>query len=287
VAPAPYNALYDPDEVPACRRAASPQAEAAQHPYLAWLLAREQASGAVPDGIALRQLRATYYGLIAEVDHHIGRLVDWLKRNGRYEDTLIVFSSDHGEMLGDHWYLGKEGYFDQAYHVPLIVRVPGDGLARGKVVDAFTEGIDLMPTILDLAGLAVPAQCDGSSLVPWLRGAVPAGWRQEAHWEFDFRDVVHGVPEKALGLRLEECCLAVIRGRGTKYVHFAGLPPLFFDLQADPDELDNRAGDPAEALRLLACAQRLLTWRLVHDERTLSGVLLTPAGPIERPAARR
>jgi arylsulfatase A-like enzyme len=181
----------------------------------------------------------------------------------------------------------KEGYFEQAFHIPLIVRVPGAGFARGLVVDAFTEAVDLMPTILDLAGRHIPVQCDGASLMPFLRGSVPEHWRSEAHWEFDFRDVPGGAPEQALGLRLDECCLNVIRDGDYKYVHFAALPPLLFDLRKDPDELHNLADDARHAPVMLRYAQKLLSWRMANDERTLTGVLLTRDGAIARPADGR
>ena len=112
-------------------------------------------------------------------------------------------------------------------------------------------------------------------------GGVPngAGRRLDAA---DFRDVVDGTPETALGLRLDECCLAVWRGERFKYVHFAGLEPLLFDLQADPHQLRNLAGDPAYQGAMLEAAQGLLSHRLVHAERTLSAIQLTGDGPIRR-----
>lgn len=284
VAPAPYHDLYSPEAVAAPVRAASLAAEARQHPYLAWHLEHGGKTADLPEA-HLRQARATYYGLMTEVDDNIGRLLDFLRRSGRYDDTLIVFTSDHGEMLGDHWLFGKDGYFDPAYHVPLIVRAPG--AARGRRVDAFTESIDVMPTLLRAVGAAVPVQCDGVSLLPWLAGETPGGWRAEVHWEFDFRDVPGAAPERALGLRLDACALNVIRDRRYKYVHFAGLPPLFFDLNDDPGELVDLAGDPALASAMLRYAQKMLSWRMLNDERTLTGMHLAPGGPYERPAGQR
>jgi arylsulfatase A-like enzyme len=286
IAPEPYNRLYDSAAGPGFRRAADAKAEAAQHPYLAWHLSRERKAASMPEQ-HLRQLRATYWGLISEVDAQIGRLMAYLKQTGQYEGTLIVFSCDHGEMLGDHWYLGKEGYFDQAFHIPLIVRAPGEGFVRGRVVDAFTEAVDLMPTMLDLTERSIPVQCDGASLMPWLRGDTPEGWRQDAHWEFDFRDVVGGAPERELGIRLDQCALNVIRDRDYKYVHFPALPPLLFDLRKDPGELNDLAHDPLHAPVMLRYAQKLLSWRMVNDERTLTGIQLTADGPVERPRERR
>ena len=294
-APEPYNALYDPDQVPGYRRAESPAEEARQHPYLAFLLRHFRArddfdARRYPQREpAMRQLRATYYGMIAEVDHHLGRLFAWLKEQGLYERTLIVFTTDHGEQLWDHWLLGKEAYFEQSFHIPLIVRAPGRRFdrGRGRQVAAFTESIDVTPTALELIGLDSPMQCDGTSLARFLRGSRPGSWRQEAHWEQDFRDVAVGAPETELGIGLDECTLSVIRGERYKYIHFTALPPLLFDLQADPDELTDLSGDPGHRDALLECAQKMLSWRMAHGERSLTGVQLTPQGPIERPRASR
>ena len=139
-----------------------------------------------------RQVRATYYGMITQVDDQIGRLIAHLKETGEYDKTLIIFTCDHGEMLGDHWLWGKPGYFDEAYHIPLIVRDPrreADG-GRGKIVGEFTEAIDIMPTILDWLGLELPPSMRRlQPLAVPRQGQRPKGWRQEAHWEYDFSEI--------------------------------------------------------------------------------------------------
>src|SRR5262249_35976214 len=148
-----------------------PEAEAAQHPFLAHILWRQrEIASYAPDPANLssiderevRQLRATYYGMITQVDDQVGRLLAHLESTGEDKETLIVFTCDHGEMLGDHWMWGKEGYFDPAFHIPLIIRDPRASAdrSRGRVVDRFTEAVDIMPTILDWLGLDIPAQCD-------------------------------------------------------------------------------------------------------------------------------
>lgn len=298
IAPEPYNRMYDPAEVDLPVRAESPEAEAAQHPYLAYTLKAQKEIGWYTDHptslqeideVEIRQIRATYYGMISQVDDQIGRIVAYLKATGEYDHTLIVFTCDHGEMLGDHWMWGKEGYFHKAYHIPLIIRDPRRvaDAARGRVVEAFSEAVDLMPTILEWLGLDVPAQCDGRSLLPFLEGETPPDWRQEVHWEYDFRDVVRQGPETALGLTSDQCCLAVIRDRQYQYVHFAGLPPLLFDLRSDPHQTRNLAGDPARQGGLLHYAQTMLSWRMAHAERVLANTMLTAEGVVERRPERR
>ncbi|EWY42633.1 phosphonate monoester hydrolase [Skermanella stibiiresistens SB22] len=297
VAPAPYHDLIDPATTPPAARAVDWTAEGKQHPWLAWHLARqktdcwmegEAVDPRVLDAATLARLRATYHGLIAELDTQIGRIIDHLRQTGALDDTLVIVTSDHGEMLGEHWMLGKSGYFDEAYHVPLIIRDP-DRLGGG-VIDAFTEHVDLMPTILDwLDGTSPthpPAQCDGRSLAPLLSGAVPADWRSHAHWEFDFRDVIGGETERALGLRPGQCVLNVLRGERYKYVHFAALPPLFFDLAEDPGQFRDLAADPAHAALVRDHAQALLSWRMENDERVLANTLLTADGVFSRGETR-
>lgn len=286
VAPRPYNALYDPAEVPPFRRAESAEAEGRQHPWLAWRLSRRQFR-ATDDERRLRRLKAVYYGLMTRVDAEIGRLMAFLEESGLAERTLVVFTSDHGEEIGDHWLMGKGGYFDGSYHIPLIVRDPRLGAARGRRVRRFTENVDIMPTILAALGAPIPLQCDGVSLAPFLAGdPEPKRWREEAHWEYDFRDIADDEAERRFGLTLHQCALNVVRGERYKYVHFTKLAPLFFDLEADPGETRNLADDPTYAPLVLAYAQKLLSWRMNHDEATLTHLALTEDGLLARPAPR-
>src|SRR5262249_53244916 len=110
----------------------------------------------------------------------------------------------------------------------------------------------------------------------------PADWRQAVHWEFDFRDVTRQGPETALGIASEECTINILRGRRYKYVHFTALPPLLFDLEKDPFELENLAQRPEHLSTLLRCASELLSWRMRNGDRVLANMLLTPTGVREK-----
>lgn len=282
VAPDPYHAMFDPDQVPAPVRRDTWESEGRQHPFLAGATGLSFTRG--PDDEAgVRRIRAAYYGLMAEVDAQIGRLLDGLAERGVLDRTLVILTSDHGDMLGDHWLIDKFGYFEAAFHIPLIVCDPRAEAAstRGSVVSRFTENVDIMPTILSWLGIPTPSQCDGSSLLPFLEGREPSHWRTAAHSEYDFRDLVNALSPNAFGLTLDQCWLTVLRDDQAKYVHFAGLPPLFFDLEADPDEFWNRADDPAYAPRVLEYAQRMLSWRMEHAERTLTNLMVTPVGVLD------
>ncbi|MCC5886235.1 MAG: alkaline phosphatase family protein [Gammaproteobacteria bacterium] len=272
IAPVPYNTLYPIEDLPPPLRAADVNSEGAQHPWLAYQLARPR-SAAHADPLRHGLLQASYYGLMSEVDDNLARLFEALKASGAWQDTLIVLTSDHGEQMGDHWLLGKTGYFDQSYHVPMFVRDP-DARAdatRGRIVEAFTEHVDILPTLLEWMGAPRPRQADGHSLLGWVHDVgAPASWREAVHWEYDFRDPIAGEAEAAFGLDREACHLAVRRTRRWKYVHFAALPPLLFDLEADPGELHNLADDPAAAVALSEEARGLLSWRMTIGDRTLS-----------------
>ena len=272
VAAEPYNTRYPLRSLPGSVRRKDLDAEAALHPWLAeHLNAGRNASHA--DDLRHRMLQASYYGLMSEVDDNMGRLFAHLKTLGEWDDTLVIFTSDHGEQMGDHWLYGKTGFFDQSYHIPMIIRMP-DGIAKGRVA-AFTEHVDVMPTMLEWFGVDVPRQCDGRSLQAFLSGqGAPQDWRTEAHWEYDFRDSQY---EAALGLTLETSTLNVVRSADTKYVHFADLPPLLFDLRSDPGELVDLAQDERAQLRVADYSRRLLSWRMRHTDKTLSHMQVTPA----------
>lgn len=293
IASAPYHEMYDPLAMPLPQRMETASAEESTHPLVKVRLEKTPTAASWRDGEGLvkdlsdrdlRQLRATYYGMVSEVDTQIGRLIQQLKTWNLYDNTLIIVTSDHGEMLGDHWMLGKECPFQQAYNIPLIIRDPSTeaDAARGTQVNAFTEAVDVMPTILQWAGAAIPRQCDGRSLVGFLRNQLPTEWRDAAHWEYDFRDTSVAGAESFLQIPMDRCGMAALRTEEYLYLHFAALPPLLYDLRTDPGCLDNKADDPAFARPLLDCAQRLLTWQLESGPRELTGMCASPNGLVVR-----
>ncbi|GAB4175950.1 MAG: alkaline phosphatase family protein [Thalassobaculales bacterium] len=276
IAPAPWNSLIGPEALPPPRRRFSPEAEAATHPVLGFLHATNRLEKYWPDGRGLvRDLdpetealaRATYLCLMAEADHHIGRLLDWLAASGQGDDTLVVLTSDHGEQWGDQWLFGKHAWFDSSFHIPLIVS--GPGIVPGRV-DRFTESVDVMPTILDLLGLPIPDQCDGLALSPFLAGGEPEAWRDAAHWSFDLRDVREKEAERWFSLPSDRLSLMVRREAGMKYVHCAALPPLLLGAD-DLSVLE----DTGECLRM---AQAMLSFRLAHEYGALDRLAAGPGG---------
>lgn len=288
IAPEPYNSLVDAAAVAAPRRLATIEDERRVHPFLdAWL--KEQ------DGVSyfksqvnmqqlsqeeIREARAVYLGLIAEVDAQVGRILARLRETGEIDETLVILSSDHGEMLGDHWCWGKGGWFDPSYHLPLVIRDPlAPAVARGAERQELTEAVDVAPTILEWLGHSPPETFCGRSLVPWLRGETPESWRKHVVFEFDFRSFGNPGIETTLRLQPDQSTLSVIRSGRFKYVHFTTLPPLLFDLEKDPDEQRDVSGDPAYRDVLTAGARRLLSHRMLYAERSLTNTRLGAGGP--------
>ncbi len=256
---APYHQMYDPAEVPPAVR--KPEELASTHPYLKNLYR----DNVVETEEGMREVRANYYGMISEVDANIGRLLQTLKDQGLWEETLIVFSSDHGEYLGDHYLLNKGHFYDSSLQVPLIVRDPSSSAdaTRGKRIQTLVESIDTTPTIMDWLGVPIPSRVQGQSYLDLIHGKKEAKVWEEVHYEFSFRRnaaVYNADPDS--------CMMWVIRDHAFKYVQFGieSIPPLLFDLRKDPGEFENLAGRADCAATELAYAQRMLRWRMRNED---------------------
>ncbi|MDH5285145.1 MAG: sulfatase-like hydrolase/transferase [Betaproteobacteria bacterium] len=261
IAPAPYHAMYgDDDALPLARRDAE---LVDQHPVLAAYRRQEECANFMREEVA-RHVRPAYMGLVKQIDDHLGRLWRALDEQGRWDDTLVVFTSDHGDYLGDHWLGEKEHFHDTVQRVPLIVAAPGG--ARGRIVDDIVEAIDVVPTALESLGLDPAAhRVEGRSLVPWLAGATPPQWREAAFSELDWS---YRGARLALGFAPDRCHAWMVRTREWKYVHWLDAPPQLFDLANDPGEYDDRGRDPALERVRAEMRERLLAWFAQRKRRT-------------------
>ncbi len=266
IAPAPYHAMYGPDQcLPVARDAAERGPDA--HPILREFQNEEVARSFQNDD-CIATVRPTYQGLIAQLDHHLGRVWDALERLGRWEDTLVVFTSDHGDYLGDHWLGEKELFHDCIQRVPMIVADPSRAAdaTRGAVDDRFVEAIDVVPTILDALGLdAADHLVEGRSLLALTRGGA-AVWRDAVFSELDW--TFRGA-RRRLGLGTGNHHAWMVRTDRWKYVHWTdGFRPMLFDLVADPQEFRDLGADPSlEGVRE-AMRERLLAWFTGLKRRT-------------------
>jgi arylsulfatase A-like enzyme len=231
-----------------------------QHPVLA-AYRRHEESDSFSRPEAPETVRPTYMGLIKQIDDWLGRLFALLERLGRFDDTLIFFTSDHGDFLGDHWLGEKEMFYEEALRVPFIVYDPDASAdaTRGTIDNRFVEAVDVVPTIL--AALALPANdhlVEGRSLLPLLRdGGAPADWRDAVFSELDysFREA-----RRILKRKPQECRAMMVRTDRWKYVWWQDFRPMLFDLANDPRELRDLGANDAYAHIRRKMEGRLGAW---------------------------
>jgi len=118
----------------------------------------------------LNHLRALYAGEVTLIDRWVGLLLEKIGDLGLYEDTMVIFTTDHGTYIGEHGYIGKRTHlYEEVTHIPLIMRMPDHEKIKGRC-EAIVQPPDIMPTILDMAGINIPETVQGSSLLPLIRG---------------------------------------------------------------------------------------------------------------------
>ena len=263
ICPAPYNDLYDPADMPAPNR--RPEERTHPSPYLRRFTIN--APEALAEDREWRETRATVYGMITELDACLGRLFRALKKSGQWDNTLIIFSSDHGEHLGDHYLDGKAHYFDSAMHIPYIVRDPSpeaDG-TRGRTLESLREAIDTAPTICDYLGIPPHEGFQGTSALDEIRCRPGAAPRREIHYEFYY---YFSLKPEERPPDLAECRFWMVRDHRYKYVIFGeeSMPDLLFDLQEDPGEFTNAAERPESTGLITEYGRRLARWRIRNED---------------------
>ncbi|MDQ3702467.1 MAG: sulfatase-like hydrolase/transferase, partial [Chloroflexota bacterium] len=203
----------------------------------------------------LRAARHGYYAMISEVDHHVGRLLATLDELNLYEDTIVVFTADHGDWLGEHLRHGK-GYPapDAVSRVPLLLRWPAGIVAPGRAVSGLAEAVDVLPTLLEGAGIQVPPLVQGRSLLPVLLGAPETG-RASALTD------AHGWKSLRTEHHRYVCRIGDADAPNGAGEHL-------WDLQRDPGEYADVAAEPAYAA-VVAEHRRLLLTRLLQNEQPL------------------
>jgi len=266
IAPSPWHAAYTADQcLPVSRHAV--ERGAAAHPVFR-AFQDEEVSRAFQDDECIRTVRPAYQGLIGQLDHHLGRIWEGMEKLGRWRDTLVIFCSDHGDYLGDHWLGEKELFHQCVQRVPFLLYDPSleADATRGTVDDRFVEAIDCVPTILDALALDPAAHVvEGRSLLPLTRGGA-AAWRDCAFSELDWtfrgarRRLGHGAGQHGAWMA---------RDARWKYVHWSsGYRPQLFDLLNDPEELFDLGAEATHAGVREAMRGRLLGWFAGLKRRT-------------------
>ena len=289
----PWHSLIDPDDIELPKESHTYEELLDDHPFLKEI-ARKFLNKDLYKEVRYRDLSdqdkknliAVYLGMCAEVDHNIGRIIKSLEKNKLDKNTLIIFTSDHGELLGENRMWGKLGWWDSAYRRPLIVYNPGK---KNYEVDDFTESVDLAPTILDWLNEDIPINWSGESLINYTKKGTRESIKRHVVFEFDFSESHYSQFVKEKKLTPEECTLICIRTNKWKYVHFPSLPSLLFDLENDPKEMKNLAGDKNYQEIKNSLLSKLLSHRLRHQDRQLSSLQISKDGisNVSGPQSRR
>ncbi|MEK3885637.1 sulfatase-like hydrolase/transferase [Paenibacillus sp. PL2-23] len=272
----PYASMYNDVEI---NIPVYPDEEMYNKPYKQQLVREWDAYGRdYPTPEKLRKLIRIYWGMISYIDDEIGKLMQFLEERGLAEDTIVVFTSDHGDYLGDHRYIRKGPHlYDSLIRVPLIIRGPGVKQGRTK---AMVNNIDLFPTLMKLAGLELPEALHGLSYAELLTGD------SKEHRDCIFME--YGMPGKPLqpgsltnaqyealkADRHHHLCPEIIQGltKGIRTDRWKlcvnpGDTDELYDLEADPGELYNLAKDPNYADVRTELRSRLVDW-LIETQYT-------------------
>ena len=225
--PEPYFSMYDPKAIPEHPGYAE---TFEKKPYRQQLI--EKLWGLGDYGWeGFQEIAARYFGHCTLIDDMVGRVVAHLERLGVLDDTIIVYTSDHGDCLGAHKLIEKgEFMYDEIYRIPLVIAHP-DCQAPGTACDEFVYLHEIMLSSLDAAGLDVPADLDGQSFLPAMEGRPFANGREEVYCVFDRHFTVANQ--------------RMVRTRTHQFTFNSGDPGELYDLQRDPYQLDNVYGDPA------------------------------------------
>ena len=177
---------------------------------------------------------ADYLKCIASVDDNVGRILDYLEQSGLSDNTIVVYTSDQGFYLGEHGWFDKRFMYEESLRMPLIMKLPGDSEARE--IGQLVQNIDFAPTFLDLAGIKIPEEMQGVSLLPLMEGKDSEGWRESIYYHYyEYPGGGHSV-KRHYGIRTERY----------KLIHFYDDIDSWelFDLEQDPREMNNLISDP-------------------------------------------
>ncbi len=219
--PTPWNKLYRGPEMPLPKR---PKDSEKLISFWNHFQNRYKYMDNGVDDNLIRTMKAYYYSSISFIDYNLGRLVSYLKENNLYEDTLIVFSADHGEMLGDYYSFGKRNFLDSSARVPMIM--VNSGLPEGTMCNKPVNLVDIFPTFLDYAGIKTNLDICGESMISIASGKTD-------------REVTYGQYQR------NEYAMYMAVTEEYKYIYSApDQKEWVFDLKTDPDETVNKAYNP-------------------------------------------
>jgi len=241
IVPEPYASMYDPENIPPWPNfdetfEGKPAGHLRKHQE--WNLQDK-------DWSWWQKVIAKYYGDVTLIDTCVGRMLSAIEQAGIADNTIFLFSTDHGDATGSHKHFEKSGtMYDEVFRVPLLVKVPG---GEPRVVSEFVRLMDLMPTFVEWGGGEIPEGLDGRSIVPLVNGKEPEGWPDSVYCES------HG---EVWGYSSQR----MVRTERWKYVYTPHDMDELYDLEADPAEMNNLIDDASHADVLKNMKARLIGW---------------------------
>ena len=266
MAPAPYHNMFSSNQFYPVQRTESEKE--IDHPvYKAFM--ENSISKTFSNEEVRNTVLAGYMGLIKQIDDNLGRLFEFLENSKKMEDTMIVFTSDHGDYHGDHWLGEKELFHEQIVRVPMIIYDPSleADKNRGSKEKKFIEAIDLLPTFLDaVESKASKHRLEGNSLIPILRGKKTSNWRDCVFSEIDYS---FNEARKILNLGASDARAYMIRNKKWKYIYYKGFVPQLFDIENDPNEFKD-LGKSSDHYSVREEMKELLLQRIISRKNRIA-----------------
>ncbi len=247
-APGEYATMYPPEEIPV------PENFVPEHPFdNGEMRIRDEVLAPFPRTPEIVQQHiADYYGMITHMDAEMGRVLQTLEAAGHLDNTIVIYTADHGLAVGQHGLLGKQNLYNHSIRVPSIFA--GPGISEGVTVDALTYLYDVFPTVCDLTGVECPDTTEGKSLVPLMEGCVD---RVRATVFAAYRDIHRTISDGRW--KLIRYYISEETGKGTDCIQL-------FDLEQDPWETTNLADLPEHTDRIRSLAADMKMWQTETDD---------------------
>ena len=266
MAPAPYHDMYGKESFIPVSRSTFER----ENPNPVYKMFMEEQVGLTFSQQGTREtVLPGYMGLIKQIDDHLGDLFKFLEKEGKMDETMIVFTSDHGDYLGDHWMGEKELFHDVSVKIPLVIFDPRKEAdqSRGMECNELVEAIDLLPTFIEANDLKIPnSRLEGKSLMPIINSKQQKPLRDHVFSEFDYG--IYPVREK-LNVEINDAKIFMIRDKNWKFVYFKGFDPQLFDLQNDPEEFFD-LGKSKEHKIIVESMKEKLFQRLINRRNRIS-----------------
>jgi len=269
--PVPYDSMYSDMAIPLPKQ--TTRQEIGQlPPHLQALILRDEQRGrSAPyalDRETLQWIYRSYYGTVSHIDYEVGRIMQTLDETGLSENTIIIFTSDHGDQLLEHGLFGKNIFYESSIHIPFMISCP-EKIKTGRY-DQLSMTIDLLPTLFDMIGLEEPYHCQGKSLLPLIGVSGTAYKPRDCVF---CENIIPEVFDRTFNFEKDKGIMGIrhpdakmVRTQKWKYNYYPPGYQELYDLENDPHELENLATDPAYNKVVDEMKQRILNWLITADE---------------------